>query len=84
MVDAKVAVEQGFLVIRVPLKTALKERETSSTGKSLMLCSMSDRLETQEAGLIRIGLNVYQKNPAYTEGNGHGAVETAGREAGTR
>ena len=84
MVEAKIAVEQGFLVIRVPLKTAVKDREVSSSGKSLMLCSISDRLETQEAGLIRVGLNVYQKNPAYAaEGNG-GTVHTAGREAGTR
>ena len=83
MVEPKVAVEAGFLVIRVPLKTAIKEREPSSSGKSLMLCSFSDRLDTQEAGLIRVGLNVYQKNPAYTAED-DGTVSKAAREAGTR
>lgn len=66
MVEPKITVEAGVLTIRVPLKTALKEREASSSGKSLMLASVSDRIETQEVGLIRIGLNVYQKNPAFT------------------
>lgn len=62
----------GNLVITIPLKTALKERQESSTGKSLMLCSISERFDSKAVGgMIRVGLNVFQKNPAHLAESDH-------------
>ena len=74
--DPKITVVAGVLTITVPLKQAVKERTPSDSGKSLVLASThgNKALETQEAGEIRIGLNVYQRNPAFQ----------AGVEAGTQ
>ena len=70
--------DKGFLVITVPLKTAVKERSESSTGKSMILASTRGnmKIDTKAAGVVHVGLNVYQRNP--------NALAEAGREAGTR
>ena len=70
---------EGILKIEIPLKSALKERVESESGKSLLLCSTRQFMDTKEAGNISVNLNVMQRNPAYAEfeasknnGNGKG------------
>ena len=65
MIEPKIVVANGTLTITLPLKAALKERRPSTSDKSLLLTSVSTRLDTEECGMIRVGLNVFQKNPAF-------------------
>ena len=69
MVQPKIEVVAGNLVITLPVQAAVAQRQDSSSGKSLLLCSVQPKsggiLTTAEAGTIKIGLNVYTTNPAY-------------------
>ena len=65
MLQPTVKVTGGLLTITLPLKEALKERRESESGKSLLLASVAEKIDVENIGVVRIGLNVFQKNPAY-------------------
>ena len=76
MADPKVSISKGILTISVSLKDALETRRESESGMSLLLCTMSQVVDTEEQdasgkvlvpgiGNVRVNLNVFQKNPAY-------------------
>lgn len=67
MLMPKITVDKGMLTITLPLKTALAGRQLSGSGKSLLLTSVSERVDVPDIGMIRVGLNVFQKNPGYAE-----------------
>ena len=62
--------DKGYLVVRFPLKTAMKERAESNTGRTLTLCQTAGRSETfatKEAGDVVLQFRAYQYNPAWRE-----------------
>ena len=77
MAEPKVSISKGILTISVSLKDALETRRESESGKSLLLCTMSQVVDTEEQdasgkivvpgiGNVRVNLNIFQKNPAYS------------------
>ena len=83
--EPKITVVAGVLTITVPLKQAVKERTASESGKSLVLASTHGNraLDTLEAGEIKIGINVYQRNPDF-KGKSKSETDKAEAEAGVR
>lgn len=59
MANVTAKVVQGILTITVDLKKGLEQARPSSSGKSMLIATASEKLEGFEG--VRFGVNVYKK-----------------------
>lgn len=70
MVLPKMTVENGHLVVRLPLVQAMKGRRESESGKNLLLTYDKRNIESEEAGTVTVQVTAYVRNPDWTKAYG--------------